>query len=230
MLELEHDFRNMSEADDLGILDLFFCQSLLRGGLLDTDGLAVEIFYFLIFVRICLLDDDKLFCRQVVVREIHRFLTFISWIDTSDGDIDLTAGERGQKCLEIHILHFELDAELVSDFLCKFHINADDFLFTDGRIDEFIWRVTGRGAHDELAFFLDLLHQRAFFLRLRFARCRFVTAAAAARQGECCHSCQTKGSCFPCFAMFHHHNVHLSSEIVPIGLTETLIKSQSQIS
>ena len=55
MLELEHDFRNMSEADDLGIFDLFLCQSLLRGGLLDTDGLAVEIFYFLIFVCICLL-------------------------------------------------------------------------------------------------------------------------------------------------------------------------------
>ena len=93
MLELEHNFRDMRKTDDLGILDLFLCQSFLCGGLLDADGLAVEIFYFLIFVRICLLDDDKLFCRQVVVREIHRFLTFISWVDTGDGDIDLTAGQ-----------------------------------------------------------------------------------------------------------------------------------------
>ena len=67
MLELEHDFRDMRKTDDLGILDLFLCQSFLCGGLLDADGLAVEIFYFLIFVRICLLDDDKLFCRQIVV-------------------------------------------------------------------------------------------------------------------------------------------------------------------
>ena len=53
MLELEHNFRDMRKTDDLGILDLFLCQSFLCGGLLDADGLAVEIFYFLIFVRIC---------------------------------------------------------------------------------------------------------------------------------------------------------------------------------
>ena len=202
----------MCEAYNIGILNLVFSKSFLCSGFLYADGLAVKVFYLLELVSISLADDYLLFCRKIVIREIHGFLTFICRVDACDSHINLTACQGRKKSLEIHVLHFKLDAQLVSNLLCQFHINPDDLLFTGTCVYEFIWRITGSCSHNELAAALDLMHKRAFSLS-RLACC-LIIASTAACDSKSCYSCCSEHCQFHCIYLFHHFK-HLSDNSDP---------------
>ena len=150
---------------------------------------------------IFLQDEQLLLRRKILVREGHDFLAFRSRGDTADSDIDLACRDGGEQCREAHVLDFHLDTELVSKLLAHFDIESDDLLVSGARVYEYIWRVAGRGADDDLASLLDGFHQLSL---LRFAggsrfRCTFVipTASHQKRAG----SSQTKQCEF--YRFFH---------------------------
>ena len=94
------------------------------------------------------LDDDDLHAGGVAVSELHDHLTIGGNGDTSHDDIALALLNSQQCGVEVHIVHDQLQTQLVSDGLGDLHVDAGVAAVVGGH---FIGGECCVGGHDQLA-------------------------------------------------------------------------------
>ena len=98
-----------------------------------------------------LLDDDHLHAGGIAVGEVHDLLALLADGDARHGDVALSGLDGGQGGVKAHVVHDELQAQLLGDGPGHLHVDALEAAGVGGHL---IGREGRVGGHVELA----LLH------------------------------------------------------------------------
>ena len=93
------------------------------------------------------LDDDHLNALGVGVREVHNHLAVLVDGNTRHHDVGLALLHSQQRGVEVHVVHDQLQTQLLGDSTGDFHIDA-----LEGAVigNHLVGREGGVGGHDQL--------------------------------------------------------------------------------
>ncbi len=95
-----------------------------------------------------LLDDNHLYAGGVGVGKVHLGQTVLADGDAGHGDVALAVLNGQQGGVKAHVVHHQLQAQLVGDSLGHLYVNADGIA---GVVQHLIGRELGVGGHMQLA-------------------------------------------------------------------------------
>ena len=93
------------------------------------------------------LDDDHLHALGVGVREVHDHLAVLVDGNTGHHDVGLALLHSQQRGVEVHVVHDQLQAQLLGDGAGDFHVDALERAVIG---DHLVGREGGVGGHDQL--------------------------------------------------------------------------------